>query len=125
MIEGAVPNIKAATLEKLVEKLTSERYCGTPSLQEPRGSNCSWNNHICYDSSDPSLMDSFLMTQGMFSTPGKIMDLLKKRFSVPLPRDTANTEIQERYYQAKVLPVRLRVFNMAKHWVDRYSQGGI
>jgi hypothetical protein len=28
MIEGAVPTIKAATLEKLIEKLTNERYCG-------------------------------------------------------------------------------------------------
>lgn len=28
MIEGAVPTIRAATLEKLIEKLTNERYCG-------------------------------------------------------------------------------------------------
>jgi hypothetical protein len=57
----------------------------------------------------------------MFSTSDQVMALLKKRFTVPLPRDSANKDLQDRYHQSKVLPVRLRVFNMAKHWIDRYS----
>jgi siderophore synthetase component len=35
MIEGAVPTIRAATLEKLIEKLTNERYCGAFTHQCP------------------------------------------------------------------------------------------
>jgi hypothetical protein len=77
-------------------------------------------HHSCVYA-DPALVDSFLLTHGMFSTSDQVMALLKKRFTVPLPRDTANKDLQDRYYQAKVLPVRLRVFNMAKHWIDRYS----
>jgi len=68
-------------------------------------------------------MESFLLTLRLFATPGEVMSLLRKRFAVPLPRDRSNKELQDRYYQAKVFPVRMRVFNMAKLWLDRYNIG--
>jgi len=121
MVEGAVPTIKAATLEKLIERLTNERYFGIPSLvlilsqRQPRLIRTAY----CVDSA----MESFLLTLRLFATPGEVMSLLRKRFAVPLPRDRSNKELQDRYYQAKVFPVRMRVFNMAKLWLDRYNIG--
>ncbi len=82
---------------------------------------CACVSCVSFANTDPALVDSFLLTHGMFSTSDQVMALLKKRFTVPLPRDSANKDLQDRYHQSKVLPVRLRVFNMAKHWIDRYS----
>lgn len=97
MVEGARPTIKAATIEKLLERLTHENW------------------------PDPSLVNTFLLTYRTFTTAQEVIDLLVMRFNIPWPKDTS-PELRERYNTAKRIPIRLRVFNVAKNWVrSRHS----
>jgi hypothetical protein len=95
MVEGAHPTIRAATIEKLIERLTHEAW------------------------PDPSLLNTFLLTYRTFTTHHEVIDLLTMRLSVPMPKD-ATQELRERYTSQKCIPIRLRVFNVAKNWVERY-----
>jgi son of sevenless-like protein len=95
MVEGARPTIKAATIEKLLERLTHENW------------------------PDPSLVNTFLLTYRTFTTAQEVIDLLVMRFNIPWPKDSS-PELRERYNTAKRIPIRLRVFNVAKNWVDKY-----
>jgi hypothetical protein len=98
LVVGVQPTIKGATLEKLVEKLTSEKYC------------------------DPSQVETFLLTYHTFTTNEELIRLLKLRFQVPKPKNAEQAQL-ERWNSTKTLPIRLRVFNMAKNWIEKYFQG--
>jgi len=93
MVEGARPSIRAASLEKLIERLTHEKF------------------------PDPQLVNTFLLTYRTFSTAKEVIDLLAMRFNVPRP---VNAELHDRYNSVKTTPIRLRVFNVLKTWVERY-----
>ena len=94
--DGSVNNIKGATLPKLVERLAHEKY------------------------HDMSYMMAFLMTYKSFAKPMELMGLLEKRFN--LPRPVKATEAQMQMFQRKrVMPIHLRVFNVLKFWVDKFS----
>eukprot|EP01088_Endostelium_zonatum_P020160 TRINITY_DN728_c1_g2_i1.p1 TRINITY_DN728_c1_g2~~TRINITY_DN728_c1_g2_i1.p1 ORF type:complete len:1443 (-),score=436.88 TRINITY_DN728_c1_g2_i1:116-4444(-) len=98
LIEGSHPTIKAATLEKLVERLTHE----------------SWP--------DPQMVNVFLQTYLTFCTPKQLLDLLAARFCVPKPVNK-DEKLQSNYTKTKIIPIRLRVFNFLKNWAEKYFDG--
>jgi len=93
MVEGARPSIRAATLEKIIERLTHEKF------------------------PDPAMVNTFLLTYKTFTTAREVLALLAMRFNVPRP---INKDLHDKYEKSKVMPIRLRVFNVLKTWVDRY-----
>src|SRR3989338_8696929 len=80
------PEVKAATLVKLVERLTYEKY---PS---------------------PKFMMQFLLTYRSFTDPESFSQLLFDRYMWVPSKDT------EDYVLTKQRPIRLRVYNMFKAW---------
>ena len=95
LIDG-LPVVKAATLEKLVERVTYQSY------------------------PDVKYMTQFLLTYRSFTSAPALLDLLSERSNLPIPRDL--TEEEEERFQKKVQqPVRLRVLNLLKSWVNQYT----
>jgi son of sevenless-like protein len=94
------PSIKAATIDKLVERLTHHLYLYT---------NFSRIFLICYRE---------------FCTPVEFFNLLMERFSVPdlNPNylDVNSVELQKRYKREYQQPIKLKVINVLKHWIDGY-----
>ncbi|KAL6054788.1 Son of sevenless 1 [Balamuthia mandrillaris] len=90
------PMIKAATLEKLIEHMTHQHW------------------------PDSGLANTFLMTYTTFTTRVEVMQLLIMRFNMPKPKSPT---LQEKYLKEKVIPVRLRVFNVCKNWIDKNFYG--
>eukprot|EP01104_Vermistella_antarctica_P018544 TRINITY_DN6909_c0_g1_i1.p1 TRINITY_DN6909_c0_g1~~TRINITY_DN6909_c0_g1_i1.p1 ORF type:complete len:1360 (-),score=297.12 TRINITY_DN6909_c0_g1_i1:29-4108(-) len=84
--------VAAGTLEKLVERLTFEKY------------------------PDSAFVDAFLMTYRSFCTPAVLFDLLKCRFRMCPPSNEAQLTV----FNRKMMPIRLRVFNVFKTWVTNY-----
>ena len=69
--------------------------------------------------SDPSFVVDFLLTYRSFTTPKSFLDQLIERFSIYPPEfgSQAKTDDWKRTVQT---PVRLRVFNVIKTWVQQY-----
>jgi len=92
------PSVKAATLIKLIERLTHDNW------------------------PDPTLVSTFLLTYPAFSSKNEVLNLLHMRFNIPKPL-SKDEDLQQRYYTNKIMPVRFRVFNVLKTWVDKYFYG--
>lgn len=84
-----------ATIPKLVERLTFEKY------------------------SDQGFVSAFLLTFPLIMPSSQLLDLLIERYNVPLPKK-ADQDTKTKYDGKVVRPVRLRVFNALKQWVDKY-----
>lgn len=89
------PSILAGSLEKLVERLTYPKY------------------------PDPQFLDMFLLMYRTFTTGKELMELLIMRFSMPKPKNPA---MLDKFKRDKLMPVMLRVINVLKNWVDKYSE---
>eukprot|EP01087_Luapelamoeba_hula_P024732 TRINITY_DN951_c0_g1_i2.p1 TRINITY_DN951_c0_g1~~TRINITY_DN951_c0_g1_i2.p1 ORF type:complete len:1420 (+),score=271.34 TRINITY_DN951_c0_g1_i2:114-4373(+) len=89
------PIIRGGTLEKLVQRLTYEKY------------------------PDPDFVAAFLLTYRSFTTPPELLALLIARWDVPAPRDANETTLAE-FTKAVLEPVRLRVFNVLQKWVSHH-----
>jgi hypothetical protein len=59
---------------------------------------------------------AFLLTYRSFTTASELLDLLIKRYAIETPPNLHDMK-QKYYQQKKVIPVRLRVFNVLKMWV--------
>lgn len=112
------PQIKAATLDKLIERLTYEKY------------------------PDPSLVLTFLLTYRSFTNPSTFLSLLDKRypffknfslnfyyfrltflffftFSIEPPKGMSPKDI-ENWKKNVQTPIHLRVSNVIKYWVTHH-----
>lgn len=73
-----------------------------------------------HDYSDQTYLQAFLLTYRSFTTAAEFFGLLKKRFVIVPPIGLSNSELEEWNMQKRV-PIRLRVFNVMKSWVENYS----
>ena len=87
--------VKCASLCKLIERLTYEKY------------------------PDPNFTFVFLLTYRSFTTPLTLLRLLRERFIVPTPHNLSPMEI-DYFERMKTIPIHLRVVNVLKHWVEKY-----
>eukprot|EP01098_Paradermamoeba_levis_P016727 TRINITY_DN9231_c0_g1_i1.p1 TRINITY_DN9231_c0_g1~~TRINITY_DN9231_c0_g1_i1.p1 ORF type:complete len:652 (-),score=199.83 TRINITY_DN9231_c0_g1_i1:128-2083(-) len=85
-------DIKAASLNKLVERLTSEKNL------------------------DLNYVKTFLMTYQSFTTPEKLLSKLIQRYHVPQQEGISEQE----WKNTIVMPIQLRVCNVIKKWVEEY-----
>ncbi|KXN88262.1 Cell division control protein 25 [Leucoagaricus sp. SymC.cos] len=74
---------------------------------------------------DPSFSAVFFMTFRLFTTPTELVDTIITRYNLVPPR-SASMSIEELHLwqHKKGLPVRLRVANLIKAWVELYWRGG-
>lgn len=89
---GKMPDVKAATPEKLLEKLVPEQY------------------------PDPNYLSHFLLTYRSFTTPEKILDYLTTKFRTePLSEDMTIEQLESVRKTHQVL--KIRVVNAIKTWL--------
>lgn len=92
-------SVKAATLEALLARLTM------------------------HNSFDASFNNTFLMTYRSFTTTQTLLDLLAQRFRI-LPPEGLNEEELTLWTEKKQIPIRLRVFNVLKMWLEMHFYEG-
>ncbi|CAF3768719.1 unnamed protein product [Rotaria sp. Silwood1] len=90
--------IRGATIEKLIEHLTHHQ------LLHPR------------------FVKSFLMTYKSYCTPLELLNLLIERYNIPEPASAyLYTEQQlKKFRKEYIQPIKLRVLNVIRQWVDKY-----
>eukprot|EP00158_Paraphelidium_tribonemae_P007619 Partr_v1_DN28301_c0_g1_i5_m78717 putative Cell division control protein len=87
--------VKGASLPALVERMTA------------------------HDAYDANLTHAFLLTYRTFTDAAELFDLLKQRFNISPPSGLTEAEVNV-WIEKKQKPVRLRVFNILKTWLDGY-----
>ena len=87
------PKIRAATIEKLIEKVT-------------------------FQNSEPSLQKTFLLTYRSIITPSELLNLLILRYSMPLPEGSESAVASFKLTRQK--PVQLKVCQLLKTWIQRH-----
>ncbi|CAE6448556.1 hypothetical protein ACGC1H_005559 [Rhizoctonia solani] len=92
-------HLMGATLDVLVETMTSHEH--TP---------------------DPKFAATFFLSFRLFTTPLELVQLLHKRWDMRPPVDTYSQEEYETWCRARLDPVRWRVYNFIKLWLDLHWQ---
>ncbi|KAJ1303305.1 hypothetical protein OPQ81_011502 [Rhizoctonia solani] len=88
-----------ATLDVLVEKMTSHDH--TP---------------------DPKFAATFFLCFRLFTTPLELVQALHDRWNMRPPVDTFSQDEYENWCRARLDPVRWRVYNFIKAWLDLHWQ---
>ncbi|KAF9166172.1 hypothetical protein BGX20_000306, partial [Mortierella sp. AD010] len=88
-------HVRGGTLTALVERLT------------------------LHDGLDPNFVLTFLLTYRSFATTDELFTLLFRRFTISPPPGLEAHEHEE-WVEKKLTPVRLRVFNIIKSWLENY-----
>ncbi|CBQ73217.1 related to Guanyl nucleotide exchange factor Sql2 [Sporisorium reilianum SRZ2] len=92
-------SVKGATLEALLARLTM------------------------HNSFDASFNNTFLMTYRSFTTTQTLLDLLAQRFRILPPEGLSDDELAL-WTEKKQIPIRLRVFNVLKMWLEMHFYEG-
>lgn len=70
---------------------------------------------------DSIFWSSFFYTFRIYTTPADFVDALIRRYEITPPSSVMMTEREiEVWVERKVVPVRLRVYNLLKAWLDTY-----
>eukprot|EP01130_Rhizamoeba_saxonica_P017236 TRINITY_DN8273_c0_g1_i1.p1 TRINITY_DN8273_c0_g1~~TRINITY_DN8273_c0_g1_i1.p1 ORF type:complete len:1053 (-),score=242.44 TRINITY_DN8273_c0_g1_i1:20-3178(-) len=94
-LQDGLKVITAGTLDKLVERITFEKY------------------------TDTNFLFAFLTTYRYFVSPRELLFLLEMRYNLP-PLKNPNPALTDTYLAEKIKPVQLRVFNAIKSWIDKH-----
>jgi len=89
---SSMPTVKAATPEKLIERLVPEKY------------------------PDPNYLSHFLLTYRSFTTPDKILEILENLFNAP---QSPAGSVDDPEFVKNRNTVRLRIVNVLKTWLGR------
>ncbi|CAE6464240.1 unnamed protein product [Rhizoctonia solani] len=95
-------HLMGATLDVLVEKMTS--HDRTP---------------------DPKFAATFFLSFRLFTTPIELVQVLHKRWDMRPPVETFSQEEYETWCRARLDPVRWRVYNFIKAWLDLHWQPAV
>lgn len=95
IVLAADGQVKGATLPALLERLTT------------------------HDSFDAAFNSTFLLMYRSFTTTETLLDMLFARYNT-LPPDTLTPEEYHMWQIRKQTPIRLRVFNVLKTWLEGY-----
>ncbi|KAG8762081.1 hypothetical protein FRC11_011294 [Ceratobasidium sp. 423] len=95
-------HLMGATLDVLVEKMTS--HDRTP---------------------DPKFAATFFLSFRLFTTPLELVEVLHRRWNMSPPVDTFSQEEYETWCRARLDPVRWRVYNFIKAWLDLHWQPAV
>ncbi|KAJ3120509.1 hypothetical protein HK100_012757 [Physocladia obscura] len=87
--------VKGGTLGALIEKLTA------------------------HDASDAQFTQSFLLTYRAFTSTHELFMLLQQRYMLAAPPELNESELED-WKKHKRDIIRVRVFNVMKHWVENY-----
>eukprot|EP01137_Pigoraptor_chileana_P014293 Opistho-2@68754 len=90
---SGTPRVKGATLFKLIERLTYDEYA------------------------DHNFQRQFLLTFRTFVEPLQLLELLIARYDIGTPRQAS---LVDDFARKIALPVRLRVCNVLKRWVEHH-----
>ncbi|OMJ23302.1 Cell division control protein 25 [Smittium culicis] len=92
-----LPNgsVKAGTLSAMVERLTA------------------------HDVLDTQFVSTFMLTYHSFTTTPRVFGLLFKRYAIEPPAELNQKDFAT-WEQRKLIPVRIRVFNILKRWLKEY-----
>ena len=73
---------------------------------------------------DPAFSAVFFMTFRLFSSPSDLVDVIISRYNLLPPPNISNEDLHL-WQQRKGIPVRLRVSNFIKMWVELYWRPGV
>ncbi|OUM61235.1 hypothetical protein PIROE2DRAFT_54633 [Piromyces sp. E2] len=89
--------VKGATFPALIERLT------------------------IHDSHDINFTQTFLLTYRSFASSTEVIEALIKRFCIRPPPQLNNPQDLKIWNEKKAMPIRLRVCNVLKSWIETYS----
>ncbi|KAF9898508.1 hypothetical protein BX616_003934, partial [Lobosporangium transversale] len=95
LVLNADGQVKGGTLPALIERLT------------------------LHDGLDPNFIATFLLTYRSFTTTKELFEHLFLRFTIQAPLGLEQEEL-EIWNEKKLTPIRLRVFNIIKSWLETY-----
>ncbi|TPX38480.1 hypothetical protein SeMB42_g04911 [Synchytrium endobioticum] len=100
LIEGY--QVRGGRLPKLLEQITTHRK-------------------TAIQIKDPELMAALLMTHHSFTTSIELLDALIKRYDIGPPYGL-NKQNFDIYIHKKVVPIRFRVYNVLRFWIESYPE---
>ncbi|KAJ3116458.1 hypothetical protein HDU96_009621 [Phlyctochytrium bullatum] len=74
-----------------------------------------------HDQMDPGFLQTFLLTYRSFTSSTEFESLLERRFMIQPPEGLSEEEFAD-WEKNKRHPIRLRVFNVMKSWIENYCQ---
>lgn len=68
---------------------------------------------------DPEFQTAFLLTHNSFTTSANLLDLILRRYDIFPPFGLSERQFS-RYISKKIVPIKLRIANIIKQWIDRH-----
>jgi len=91
-------NVKSGSLYGLVRMLTFYKY------------------------PDPDYTHAFLLSYRSFTTGDELISLIIERYNISPPEDLVHPKQLEYYYVKKIVPIRMRVSNFIRTWLEDYFE---